>query len=47
MHAQERVVHMMWRVALAHLLDWSIPVNFYFDFRLLSAFDSFWQAINK
>ena len=28
-------------------LDWSIPVNFFFDFRLLSAFDSFWRAINK
>ena len=31
-----------------HSLDWSIPVNFFFFyFRLLSAFDSFWRVINK
>ena len=47
MHAQEWVVDMMWRIALARLLDWSIPVNFFLDFRLLSAFDSFWWVINK
>ena len=46
-HAQERVIDTMWGVALARSLDWSIPVNFFFDFRLLSAFDSFWRAINK
>ena len=33
--------------SLARSLDWSIPVNFFFDFRLLSAFDSFWRVINK
>ena len=27
--------------SLARSLDWSIPVNFFLDFRLLSAFDSF------
>ena len=46
-HAQERVIDKMWGIALARSLDWSIPVNFFFDFRLLSAFDSFWRAINK
>ena len=33
LHAQERVVDMMWRMALARSLarslDWSIPVNFF------------------
>ena len=38
---------MMWGMALARSLDWSIPVNLFFDFRLLSAFDSFWRVINK
>ena len=33
--------------SLARSLDWSIPVNFFLDFRLLSAFDSFWRAINR
>ena len=33
--------------SLAPSLDWSIPVNFFFDVRLLSAFDSFWRAKNK
>ena len=33
--------------SLARSLDWSIPVNFFFDVRLLSAFDSFWRAKNK
>ena len=33
--------------SLARSLDWSIPVNFFFDFKLLSAFDSFWRAKNK
>ena len=47
MHAQEQVIDTMWVVALARSLDWSIPVNFFFDFRFLSAFDSFWRAINK
>ena len=28
-HMQEWVVDMMWRIALAHLLDWSTPVNFF------------------
>ena len=28
-------------------LDWSIPVKLFLDFRLLSAFDSFWRAINR
>ena len=28
-HAQERVIDMMWRIALARSLDWSIPVNFF------------------
>ena len=28
-HAQERVVDMMWRMTLARSLDWSIPVNFF------------------
>ena len=33
--------------SLARSLDRSIPVNFFLDFRLLSAFDSFWRAINR
>ena len=28
-HAQERVIDMMWRMALARSLDWSIPVNLF------------------
>ena len=43
-HAQERVVDMMWRMALARLVD---SCKLFFDFRLLSAFDSFWRVINK
>ena len=46
-HVQERVIDTMWGMAFARSLDWSIPVNFFLDFRLLSAFDSFWRAINK
>ena len=46
-HAQQPVVDTMWGMALARSINWSIPVNFFLDFRLLSAFDSFWQAINK
>ena len=47
-HAQERVVDTMWGMALAcspaRLVD---SCKLFFDFRLLSAFDSFWRAINK
>ena len=43
-HAQERVVDMMWGMAFARLVD---SCKLFFDFRLLSAFDSFWRAINK
>ena len=40
-HAQERVVDTMWGMALARLVD---SCKLFFDFRLLSAFDSFWRA---
>ena len=40
-HAQERVVVMMW---LARLVD---SCKLVFDFRILSAFDSFWRVVNK
>ena len=47
-HAQERVVDMMWRMALtrslARLVD---SCKLVFDFRILSAFDSFWRVVNK
>ena len=43
LHAQERVVDMMRRMALARLVD---SCKLFFNFRLLSAFDSFWRVIN-
>ena len=47
-HAQERVVDMMWRMALARsLARLADSCKSFFDFRLLSAFDTFWRAINK
>ena len=46
--AQERVIDTMWGMAfarsLARLVD---SCKLFLDFRLLSAFDSFWQAINR
>ena len=41
---KERVVDTMWGMALDRLVD---SCKLFFNFRLLSAFDSFWQAINK
>ena len=35
------------RASCKYDVAWSIPVNLFFYFRLLSAFDSFWQVINK
>ena len=43
-HAQERVVDMMWGMAFARLVD---SCKLFFDFRLLSAFDSFGRVTNK
>ena len=44
-HAQERVMATMWGMAfarsLARLVD---SCKLFLDFRLLSAFDSFWQT---
>ena len=39
---------MMWRMALARLLARMVDsCKIFFDFRLLSAFDNFWQVVNK
>ena len=46
--ALSRVVDMMWRMALARSLARLVDsCKLFFDFRLLSAFDSFWRVINK
>ena len=45
--AQERVVDMMWRMALAHSLDWSIPVNFLSILGFWVHLIVFWQVINN
>ena len=47
-HAQERVVVMMWRMALTRSLARLVnSCKLVFDFRILSAFDSFWRVVNK
>ena len=47
-HAQERVVNMMWGMALARSLARLVDsCKLFFNFRLLSGFDSIWRAINK
>ena len=46
--ALSRVVDMMWRMALARSLARLVDsCKLFFDFRLLSAFDSFWRVIHK
>ena len=46
--ALSRVVDMMWRMALARSLSRLVDsCKLFFDFRLLSAFDSFWRVIHK
>ena len=48
-HAQERVVDTMWRMVHARSLARGLVDSgkLFFDSRLLSAFDSFWRAINE
>ena len=51
-HAQERVIDKMWGMAFARSLARSLArlvdsCKLFLDFRLLSAFDSFWRAINR